>query len=380
MANPLITLQGLDKPQGLQSAMQGIQGANAVEQMPMQNRLLAAQAQSAEMQNQRAQNEFILSDMATDAIQIKKLLEADPTGVQANVALDQRIKKIMDRGGDPSDTMAARDMLNSGNVQGFLAELEAPIQAATQLGLIKSRSEIGGTRVGQYNPGDYTPESWNEFVQSEYKDPSVLTRYETSVQERIGNDPSLATRVASGQQVVKAGEAAGTAQGKGEETRAQDLISRGISAAESTATIRRAISLLDSVGTGGFDSAALRAKQIFGIESGDEGELSNSLGKAVLGQLRETFGAAFTQEEGARLERIEANFSKSPETNKRLLNQALRIAEKTANRAMKAAEERGDTASVDDIKDMLDFSLDMPEASQTGSTFTTSSGIKVMVE
>lgn len=147
----------------------------------------------------------------------------------------------------------------------------------------------------------------------------------------------------------------------GEEKRTADLIARGIAAAESTAPIRRAITLLDEVKTGGFRAAALRAKQTFGIEGADEGELSNSLGKAVLSQLKETFGAAFTEAEGKRLERIEANFTKSAETNRRLLTQALRIAEKTANRARKKAVERGDQATIDDIDDLLTFTLDEPE-------------------
>jgi len=148
---------------------------------------------------------------------------------------------------------------------------------------------------------------------------------------------------------------------KGEEKRAAGLIDRGLAAAESTAPIRRAIDLLDTVKTGGIRAAALRAKQLFGVEGADEGELSNNMGKAVLSQLRETFGAAFTENEGKRLERIEANFTKSPATNKRLLRQALRIAERTAERAKNAAKRRGDMETVEDIDDLLTFTLTEPE-------------------
>ena len=143
----------------------------------------------------------------------------------------------------------------------------------------------------------------------------------------------------------------------GAEEEAASLITRGVLAAESTAPLRRAIELIEFVPTGGFDAAALKAKQMFGIESADEGELSNMLGKAVLSQLRETFGAAFTEREGDRLNDIEASFGKSPEANKRLLEQTLAIAENTAQRALKAAEERGDTRMVEDIQGLLDFSL-----------------------
>lgn len=150
---------------------------------------------------------------------------------------------------------------------------------------------------------------------------------------------------------------------KGEEKRAQTLIERGSLAAEGMAGLKRGIELLDQVKTGGPRAVALRVKQLFGIETADEGELSNQLSKAVLGQLRETFGAAFTEREGARLERIEASFTKSPEANRRLLEQALAIAERNAKRAIKAAEERGDMETVEDIKSLLEFSLS-PEAKQ----------------
>lgn len=160
---------------------------------------------------------------------------------------------------------------------------------------------------------------------------------------------------------VQSRRAAGRTGATETEKRASDLIARGIAAAESTAPIRRAIALLDQVETGGVESISLAAKQRLGIEGADEGELSNSLGKAVLSQLKETFGAAFTQEEGKRLERIEASFTKSTDTNKRLLNQALRIAERTANRAIKAAEDREGMAEAADIRDLLSFSLDIPQ-------------------
>lgn len=145
------------------------------------------------------------------------------------------------------------------------------------------------------------------------------------------------------------------------EKRAGALITRGIAAAESTATIRRALTLLETVKTGGLQAISLAAKQRLGIEGANEGELSNSLGKAVLSQLRETFGAAFTESEGLRLERIEASFGKSAPTNRRLLQQALRIAERTSNRAIKAAEKRGNQAEAADIRDLLSFTLDVEQ-------------------
>jgi hypothetical protein len=151
--------------------------------------------------------------------------------------------------------------------------------------------------------------------------------------------------------------AGGKEREKGEETRTQGIINEGLSAAQSTSMIRRGIELLDSVKTGGFQSAALRAKQFLGVEGADEGELSNNLSKAVLSQLKATFGAAFTAEEGERLARIEAGFGKSTEANRRLLEQALKIAERKAQKALRQARQNNDKEAEDEINDWLKFNL-----------------------
>ena len=146
--------------------------------------------------------------------------------------------------------------------------------------------------------------------------------------------------------------------GKGEGGRTQTTIQSGIDAAQGIPVLRRTLELLNTVGTGGFQAASLRAKQAFGIESADEGELSANLGEAVLGDLRKTFGAAFTEREGARLERIRAGFGKSPETNRRLINQSLQIAMQAAQRAMKEAADSGDFKTAQRIQDVIDFKLE----------------------
>lgn len=148
---------------------------------------------------------------------------------------------------------------------------------------------------------------------------------------------------------------------KTQEQRLTQVIDRGITAAESIPNLKRGLELLDMVQTGGVRAAGLRAKQLFGIETGDEGELANRLSKAVLSQLRTTFGAAFTENEGKRLERIEAGFSKNTETNKRLLNQALRMAQRKAQAARQAAIDVGDDYTVQEIDDMMSFTYSLKE-------------------
>lgn len=163
--------------------------------------------------------------------------------------------------------------------------------------------------------------------------------------------------------------AAAKARGAEEEGRAQSIINEGLAAADSTAVLRRSLELLSRVDTGGFNRVSFAAKKLFGIEGADEGELSANLGKAVLSQLRSTFGAAFTEREGARLERIEAGFSSSPETNRRLLQNALTIAERSAQRAIRRAEQRGDYETADEIEAALEFDLaEVEQALEEGDT------------
>jgi len=189
----------------------------------------------------------------------------------------------------------------------------------------------------------------------------------TGPQGKVLTGQERATAVEDAQEFgidIQSRRAGGRAGATGIEQRASALITRGIAAAESTATVRRALDLLDRVKTGGIAAISLAVRQRLGIEGADEGELSNSLGKAVLSQLRETFGSAFTESEGERLIRLEAAIGKSPESNRRILGQALRIAERTANRAIKAAEKRGNQAEAADIRDLLTFSLDIEPLQQ----------------
>ena len=83
----------------------------------------------------------------------------------------------------------------------------------------------------------------------------------------------------------KVTQAQQTKRVEGQEARASDLIERGLLAAESTATTRRALELMKKLegqggSTGGFNVVSLAIKKAFGAEGADEGELSNNLGKS----------------------------------------------------------------------------------------------------
>lgn len=191
-------------------------------------------------------------------------------------------------------------------------------------------------------------------------DPRAVASAESTIAER-GNVGQVAA--------VKSELKQAETEGKGRAETAQVVIDEGLDAAKGIPTLKRSIELLKVVETGGIDRAALAARQLFGVEGADEGELSANLGQAILGDLRATFGAAFTEREGARLEKIRANFGRSPESNRRLLNQALQIAERAAKKAIKRAVEREDYSTASELKNAMEFEFDFdsevtPEAQQ----------------
>lgn len=146
-------------------------------------------------------------------------------------------------------------------------------------------------------------------------------------------------------------------QAKLEEQRSQDFINKGIVAADSIPTLKRSIELLKSVKTGGFQSALIRAKGAFGIQGADEGELTYNLSKNVLSQLKSTFGAQFTEREGAWLNRIESGIGRNNATNIAIINQALKTAERKVKKAISIAKKNGDWDTVAELEDLMSFSL-----------------------
>jgi hypothetical protein len=163
--------------------------------------------------------------------------------------------------------------------------------------------------------------------------------------------------------------AAGQVQGRGSSERAQSIINAGIDAASALPTVIDAINLLEEIQTGGFAGASMRAKSLFGIESGDEGELSNLLSVNVLQQLKPIFGAAFTAAEGERLERISASTGRSTDTNLRLLRRELKGLKTALENALDRALDAGDTTTATQIENKI-MQLNEFEASSQGSINT----------
>jgi len=190
-----------------------------------------------------------------------------------------------------------------------------------------------------------------------------LSRVGQTPQERaalkVGTAGGVAEAQREVQRVTAAPIAAETRRGTATESRAQENISGALLAAGALPQLQRSLSLLEEVGTGGvgLERAGRAIRRITGQETADEGELSFNLSKNVMKQLKPTFGAAFTEREGALLTQIEAGITKSPAGNKRLLRQAIQITRTAIERGQRAALNRGDQEALRDISEALNIDL-----------------------
>lgn len=266
-----------------------------------------------------------------------------------------------------------------------------PVPIVGADGKIRYSDEEGaiGKEVGMLNPGGNTTgdiQRWNLYAQQERAagrqplefnawheqwlaqqpvNPQVVTAGGgvKVVQPTRSGGISGSTDISSPAQETTFASNKAKAQADAEKMSARNAayVETGVHAADSVAVLKRSIELLDSVETGGLDNAKLSLTNLLGITGADEAELSANTGKAILAQLRPTFGAQFTKAEGDRLKDIEAGFGKSSAANKRLLRQALQIAKRAAERGYDAAKALDDPVSASAIERSMNFSLSPPE-------------------
>lgn len=362
--------------------------------------------------NKRKQKEFkLLQATALDARAIQQAIQSEDMPKAIDVLVD-RMNLLEQMGEDTSDTKMLRDALVSGRPDIVMGEINTFLSSLPKQTIDPKMLTKDGQMVTQTLGGDPTAKTVAGFTAAAPDEPSTLRAlrerarlagipegseqfkrfmefgggsyqetaklgvkyrngtiinypafgdpivYENGV--RITDSTKIEEAIKAGidSGILEAGGIAGAqALAKGQEERSQEVINRGRTAAESTALLRRTISLLDSIATGGFAAAKLAATDFLGVTGADEGELSANLGRAVLSQLRETFGAAFTEREGARLDRLSARFGRSTASNQRILQQALMLAEESANRAIARAEDDGDIETAAEIEDMLFFEV-----------------------
>lgn len=145
-------------------------------------------------------------------------------------------------------------------------------------------------------------------------------------------------------------------------------IENGLDAAKSISTLDRADRLLDLVSTGKPQQALLWGKKMLGVESANEVELENLLGKRILEQLKPIFGAQFTVTEGQWLKSMEADFGKSTEGNRTLIRQGKDLVQMRTDMGKEAAEAAGDQRTLKNIQDWENFKYsDDTQAEKTTS-------------
>ena len=295
--------------------------------------------------------------MFQDTREARKLLErGDGEGFLSIVS--SRLDNIEKLGGDPSQTMNVLQAFNSGDMQGALDMLKRTEQVGVDQGLLSdplaAQRKVNESREQKKTAND---RDWEKF--------QSLIKSDPEKGEQFGRKVGFIRPTEQESSDIKISESEKKTMAKANIARKQGFIDSGIEAANGAANLNRALTLLDGVGTGGFDNLALKVKQAFGIEGADEGELSSLMGKAVLAQLKPIFGAAFTASEGESLARLEAQFGRNPKTNKKLIENALKIINRSARRGIAAAEDQGDNFTADEIRSSMAFKLSDKDDSVT---------------
>ena len=204
------------------------------------------------------------------------------------------------------------------------AHLMNSVKVAKELGLYPDRKQgSGGDGEGK---GDTTHSA------VEYNDGSVLIT--TKGRETIFRDP--AGNILEGEARLKGLEAArqsginqkfneaeAAEMGKQASQNYAEIQKVGRSMADAIPDMLRQIDLLSKIETGGFEGVKLKVKQLLGVETEDEAELSNKLARNVFAQLRRIFGAQFTAREGEWLRSVEPNLWKSRAGNIAILTQGI---------------------------------------------------------
>lgn len=107
-------------------------------------------------------------------------------GENPEQVIRDRIQMVQSQGGDASDT--ARDLQLAQQDPNAYREMISRIYAM-RYGEEGVPGLSGGPNIGQYNPRDYTTESFAEFVRT--RDPSVLQRYASQQSVDIGGVPHV---------------------------------------------------------------------------------------------------------------------------------------------------------------------------------------------
>jgi len=350
----------IDLQAAARAPFQALAATNEIKQMPIRNQLLQQRAQLVEQANEDAIRQAQLGEMTLAFRSMKPFIDQGDIAGASNVLGALGISEELTE-----------------DIQQELQDTPENVQTKFNSALNALTAQKGGLTAGQKEFSALTQGMAPEDVIKARRiklglDPKASAGDIQQID--IGGVPHLFDRVTqtvtpvnvSGRQVtpetvgesrrlIKTEEASGQVQGKTKEERRVIRIGTGVDAAKGIPTVVRGLELLEIVSTGGPQALSLAVKQRLGLEGADEGELSNKLAKSVLSQLKDVFGAQFTEAEGERLERIEAGFGKNTKVNKRLLNEILQVAKRQAKQGIKDAVAAEDFETAAAIKNSMEF-------------------------
>lgn len=379
-------LGGYNPGAGLNQALAGRDAKRAAQEEKMRvtaqrNKMQEAMAGAAKGDPDAIDNLFAINpDLASKyegrlfERQKKEGVAANEAKVQAELGWAQKYKRAIDSG----DEIGASDLVveaesnplidfDSTMMGKDLRQDQLVVNTMLYKGLGKDayKQLIGGNESGvSGQPSAVQETEWFNKQTKEVQDTHLLIKR--------GEKPTLDQKLGyeKAKSKIKEDAAISTARQKTQNQKIQGYIDSGVSSADNLIAVNRSLELLKEIETGGIDNAIIRAKQMFGIESGDEAELSYELGKSVLKQLKPTFGAAFTVNEMLELKRMEAGLGKSVAGNIRILNNLSKVIKRSANRGMRAAENLGNDFAANEIRLALEGNAKKGQPEQLQQTTT----------
>jgi len=296
-----------------------------------QKKDLARQIDPIEAENIFKQTGIDSASQRAEASRFASQLETTPFA-QRSWLINARIQKLQGEGRDAKDTIELLQMDEQTQNQAALGIQLADLSTKERLDY-KGKQRASGQRIGTYNPRDYTVESFAEFRKT--GDPAALERY-TEKTINVGGvqyalDPATNTyketvtveKVASNKAKIAAAvkQAESSARSAGEEFSAYNRAKAALPGLiEVTDKLHKLADVATYTTTGKVFN--VMAKELgFGATKGAtaRASMTSLVDNQILPLLRETFGAAFTAEEGNRLRATILNIDSTPEERKATL-------------------------------------------------------------
>lgn len=334
------------------------QAALAPLQLQQAEQSVLANERAMQEQDARRRVESIAVFSPVLRPELEKAIETGDTS-SAQTVLTSRLNQLNRQGLPVDETVDAIERLRNGDVQGVLSDLNVIDQQAQMMGIGAQRSVGQRDFETKVNLVKNDPELTTPAAKAAAIDLGLEARASTSAQERIAKDPELTTAVAQSQAEIS-GETEGAKLTK--QLKHKPAITKAVKLAEKQATekgevltdlarmeaslpgVKEAVNELlelsdiatSTLGGKAFDFLVKQSG--FGSTKGADAraKLIAIVDNQVLPLLKETFGAAFTVQEGENLKASLVDPDASPSQKRQQLSAFL--AQKERNIRTKQAQ------------------------------------------